>query len=127
MTIDYFPDNQYQKYIEQLRKNPVEEIFKGLIFYPTNVWFITSDQQLIDLKYEDYPLLQDVGLSKEEFIRWNKYMALDRKSDEYTKVLREAIMQKALAQWKFSRLLGKRNGLTMHNDIMHEYLLPILS
>lgn len=123
--IDYFPDDQYQKYIKQLRENPVEEKFKGEVFYPVDVWFITSDQQLIELDYENYPLLEEMGISKEEWIRWNKYMALDKESDEYTKVYREALIGLIVAQFKFSRLLGKRTGLTFHNMIMQQFMLEL--
>lgn len=125
MTIDYFPDDQYQKYIEQLRKNPVEEKFKGEIFYPIDVWFITSDEQLINLEYKNYPLLEELGLSEEEWTRWNKYMALDRNSDEYLKVYREALIGQIVSQFKFSRLLGKRTGLTFHNMIMQQFMLEL--
>lgn len=123
--IDYYPDDQYQKSIEYLQKNPIPEKFRGLVFCPVEMLFITSDKQLVDLNYDGYPIFQEIGLSKDDFLRWNKYMDLDRESIEYKKMMRECICNMMAWQWKYSRLLEKKTGLITNNVIMHQYLLKL--
>lgn len=122
--IDYFPDDQYAKLLKKTQEiNRPDICYRH--FKPVDLLFITSDGALQDLDYAAYPIFEEIGISKDEFIRWSKYMALDRNSFEYLKVYREAICNLMAWQWRFSRLLQKPNGVVSHNAVMHYYLLEL--
>ena len=122
--IDLYPQDQYDRRVQQLKENPIpEKMCRN--YNEFMMLFITSDNQLQDLTYEGYPIFEELGVSKDDFIRWSKYMALDRDSVEYAKAYRECICNMAAWQWKFSRLLQKPNGVVSHNAVMHYYLLEL--
>lgn len=121
--IDHYPKDQYERAIQKLKENPIPEIFKGQVYCDVNMLFLSLRKN--DPDYNNYPIFEEIGLSREDFNTWNQYENVPKDSIEYKKLLRKVIIGLAAWQWKYSRLLDKRNGLIIHDTIMDQYILKL--